>query len=223
MPGDLVIIGTGGHGREVLDVVEALADAGTAYRVLGFLDDAPERHASIVRGLRVLGPISWLESVSAAERPQAFIGIGNGALRRRVAGRLAAMGVTSPSLVHPRATVTRHARLEPGVLIAAGAVLTSSITVGAHSHVNVGASVSHDCSIGQFCIVQMGARLSGTVTLGDGVEIGVGAVVNQNLSIGEWSTIGSGAAVVEDLPANVTAVGVPARVIRTRDANWHLG
>lgn len=222
MHGDLVIIGTGGHGREVLDVVEALAEAGTSYRVLGFLDDSPERHHAIVRGMRVLGPLEWLASVDPRERPQAFIGVGRGALRLRIANRLKELGVASPTLIHPRASVTRHARLEAGVLVAAGVVVTSTITIGAHTHLNVGASVSHDCTVGGFCIIQMGARISGTVTIGEGVEVGVGAVVGQNLTIGEWSVVGAGAAVMQDLPANVTAVGVPARVIKTRAAGWHL-
>ena len=37
------------------------------------------------------------------------------------------------------------------------------------------------------------------------------------LSIGPWSVIGAGTVVVRDTPANVTAVGVPVKVIKTRE------
>ena len=222
MSGDVVIIGTGGHGREVLDVFEALRAAGESWNVLGFLDDAPERRGTTVRGLPVLGGVSWLTERQASARPQAFIGIGSTVVRWRIAERLAGWGVQFPTLVHPRASVTPHVELAEGVLIAAGAVLTSSLRMGAHSFLNVGASVSHDCAVGRCCAIQMGARLSGAVTIGNGVEIGVGAVVRQNITIGEWTSVGAGAAVVSAIPSNVIAVGVPARVSETREPGWHL-
>jgi acetyltransferase EpsM len=49
----------------------------------------------------------------------------------------------------------------------------------------------------------------------------MGTHVIQRRSIGSWTVIGAGAAVVHDIPANVTAVGVPARVIKTRKEGWH--
>jgi acetyltransferase-like isoleucine patch superfamily enzyme len=56
--------------------------------------------------------------------------------------------------------------------------------------------------------------LGGTVHIGAGTHIGVGAVVRNNRSVGEWSVVGVGAAVVTDLPSDVVAYGVPARVVR---------
>ncbi len=223
MSGDLVIIGTGGHGREVLDVVEALQAAGEPWRVLGFLDDSAERLGTFVRGLPVLGPVDWLATRPLRERPAAFLGIGSAAVRSRLAKRLDALEVRSPVLVHPRALVTPHVMLGAGVLLTAGAIVTSGIRIGEHSFLNVGASVSHDSVVGRFCSIQMGARLSGTVTLGDGVEVGVGAVVRQNQSIGAWATIGAGATVVSDIPANAIAMGVPARVTKLREPGWQDG
>lgn len=222
MSGDIVIVGTGGHGREVLDVLEALQSTGESWRVLGFLDDSPARHGRTIRGLPVLGGIAWLADCDADQRPQAFLGIGAAGVRLKLASQLASLGVTSPALVHPRATVTPHVTMGEGVLVTAGSVITSDVTIGAHSFLNVGASVSHDGAVGRFCSIQMGARLSGAVTLGDGVEIGVGAVVRQNIEIGEWTVIGAGAAVVRSIPCNVVAVGVPARVTETREPGWQL-
>lgn len=218
----LVIIGTGGHGRETLDVVEALNAAAPAFEVLGFLDDAPAMAGQRIRGLPVLGPVSWLRDQEPSRRPHAFVGIGSTRARLHVGTVLDELGVTVPVLVHPHAVLTPHVTLERGVLVTAGAVLTSSVAIGAYSFVNVGASVSHDCVVGRWCSIQMGVRLSGNVTLEDGADIGVGAVINQNLRIGAWTIVGSGAAVIESLPPNVTAVGVPARVISTRAEGWQF-
>jgi acetyltransferase-like isoleucine patch superfamily enzyme len=44
--------------------------------------------------------------------------------------------------------------------------------------------------------------------------LGIGAKVIPGVKIGAGTTVGAGAVVIEDLPENVTAVGVPARVIK---------
>ena len=79
------------------------------------------------------------------------------------------------------------------------------------SIVNTGASIDHDGVLGTAVHVAPGARLAGNVTLEDGVFVGIGAVIVPGRTIGAWTRVGAGAAVVHDLPANVTAIGVPAR------------
>jgi maltose O-acetyltransferase len=53
------------------------------------------------------------------------------------------------------------------------------------------------------------------ITIGDNVWLGSGAIVLPGVTIGENTVVGAGAVVPRDLPANVVAVGNPARVIRT--------
>ncbi|WAC65529.1 sugar O-acetyltransferase [Agrococcus sp. SL85] len=52
------------------------------------------------------------------------------------------------------------------------------------------------------------------ITIGDNVWLGGGVIVCPGVTIGENSVIGAGAVVTRDIPANVVAVGNPARVIR---------
>jgi maltose O-acetyltransferase len=52
------------------------------------------------------------------------------------------------------------------------------------------------------------------ITIGDNVWLGGGAIVMPGITIGENTVVGAGAVVTKDLPANVVAVGNPARVIR---------
>jgi maltose O-acetyltransferase len=53
------------------------------------------------------------------------------------------------------------------------------------------------------------------ITIGDNVWLGGGVVVLPGVTIGENTVVGAGAVVARDLPANVVAVGNPARVVRT--------
>lgn len=57
------------------------------------------------------------------------------------------------------------------------------------------------------------------ITIGDNVWLGGGVVVCPGVTIGEHTVVGAGAVVVHDLPANVLAVGNPARVVRSIGAN----
>jgi acetyltransferase-like isoleucine patch superfamily enzyme len=71
--------------------------------------------------------------------------------------------------------------------------------------------------VGDFCNINPGVHLAGNVTVGEGCYIGMGANVIQGINIGPWSIIGTGAAVIRDIPPHVTAVGVPARVIKLHE------
>lgn len=55
------------------------------------------------------------------------------------------------------------------------------------------------------------------ITIGDNVWLGGGVIVLAGVSIGENTVVGAGAVVTRDLPANVVAVGNPARVVRRLD------
>ncbi len=62
--------------------------------------------------------------------------------------------------------------------------------------------------------VTLGYAKSGTPSIGNNVAIGVGATVIGGLHIADNVSIGAGAVVTRDLPANCTAVGIPARPLK---------
>ena len=76
--------------------------------------------------------------------------------------------------------------------------------------------------IGDNCTIYHGVTLGGTgkdtgkrhPTLGDNVLIGAGAKVLGPVYIGDNVRVGAGSVVLKNLPANATAVGVPAEIVR---------
>ncbi|GHE35970.1 sugar O-acetyltransferase [Streptomyces cellulosae] len=111
----------------------------------------------------------------------------------------------------------------------------SNITVGARTFVNyhltaldvAAITIGEDCQIGPN--VQLltpthpvepqprrdKLEAARPITIGDNVWIGGGAIVCPGVTIGDNAVIGAGAVVTKDVPANVVAVGNPARPVRT--------
>lgn len=215
----IVIIGAGGHGREQLDLISAINTVSSRYRVEGFVVD-PEYAApgKKIAGLPVLGGVDWL--ATHARDVVAVCAIGGSAARMRTVERLRDTSVGFETLVHPAATVSDTATLEEGAIVCAGSVLTSGVRVGAHAHVGVGSVVSHDCVLEAFASLAPGCRLAGAVRVAVGAQLGVGTVVRDRITIGTWSITGAGAVAVDDVPADSTVMGVPARPVETRSSGW---
>lgn len=207
-----MIVGAGGHGREILDVVEAINEVRPTFEVLGFLADGHGVHEPLARrAARILGPSSLLENLEA----DYVVAIGDPAARAAV-DRAFMDRATAPILVHPSATVGSDVHLGPGSVVMAGARLTTNIVAGRHVHLNVNSTISHDCRIGDYVTLSPGCSLSGAVVVGDFAYFGTGAVVIPGVVIGARTMVGAGAVVIRDLPSDVTAVGVPAKPIPIR-------
>ena len=144
------------------------------------------------------------------------IAIGNCKIRFDEYHRARAAGATLATIIHPSATLSPFAKVEPGTVVLAGAIINIDAHIGFASIVNVGATVDHDCILGDAVHVAPGANLSGNVTVGPCAWIGVGSAIRQGITIGSHSTIGAGAVVVSDVPDNTTVVGNPAKILRTQ-------
>lgn len=208
-----MIVGAGGHGRETLDIVEAVNRVRPTYDFLGFLDDDP--HVADVgdvlarRGSSLLGRVGAPVDADVAY----VIAIGSPEARRRIDTMPGIAGRTAATLVHPSVTFGADVEIGPGALLAAGARITTNVRAGRHVHLNVAATVAHDCRLGDYVSLSPGAHLSGNVTLGQGVFLGTGAVVNPGCQVGEWAVVGAGAVVIGDVEPGATVVGVPARPV----------
>ncbi len=207
---DLYVIGAGGHARELHAYLTGLDCV-----VKGFLDDAliPGLHGR----LDVLGPIAVTTLPEIKPGARYITALGSNAVRRKIVETMTQVfGETlSPwTLIHKTASIGEDIEVGEGTCIAPGAIVTANTRIGRHSILNVKASLSHDCLIGEFVNINPGATICGWSTIGDEAFIGAGATVKDRISIGAGAIIGAGAVVTRDIPPHVTAVGVPARVIK---------
>jgi len=212
----LIIVGAGGHGRVLLDV---LRRAGRT--VEGFVERDPSFAGKDIDGAVVLGD----DDVALARDPNAIElanGVGNNARlgssgvgpRRALFERYKAKGFSFATIISPDAVVSPAATLGEGCQIITRAIVHPGCVLGVNVIVNTGAQVDHECKIGAHCHIAPGAVLAGGVTVGENGHVGAKAVVRQGVVIGDNAVVGAGAVVVADVPPGVTVVGNPAKPLK---------
>jgi acetyltransferase-like isoleucine patch superfamily enzyme len=121
---------------------------------------------------------------------------------------------------------------EGEVSIGAKTVMGQECTISAYQHVSIG----RECIVADRVMlidfdhgvveVERPIRLQGIykrdVRVGNNVWLGYGACVLRGVSIGDNSIVGTSAVVTKDVPENAVVGGVPARVLRMREAPEHL-
>ena len=200
----LLIFGAGGHGRVVADA--ALA-SGHWLRVLASDRDAERCAGELLPGIALAPAYAATASASGIH-----VAIGDAASRAREVEALPSRMLAT--VVHPKASVSAHARIAPGCFIAAQAVVGPGASLGLSVIVNHGAVVDHDVSVGDFSHIAPLAALGGGVRVGRRVLVGSGASVLPGVSVGDGVVIGAGAVVVDNLPQAGTYAGVPARRVK---------
>jgi sugar O-acyltransferase (sialic acid O-acetyltransferase NeuD family) len=208
----IVMVGAGGHGAVVADILLRMGDAGAPLEPVGLVDDQWQECDAILDLPIIPGGI---DALLAGGYDAAVVAIGDNRVRRRLCERLTRAGVSLPPLRHPSSSIARDVTLGAGVVVCAGAVVNPGSRIGCGVIVNTHASVDHHNSIGAFTHVAPGVHLGGNVTIGEQTLVGIGASVIPGRCIGSRVIIGAGSVVIRDVPHDAVAVGVPARV---RDA-----
>ncbi len=198
-PTALIIFGGGGHGKTVIELVQAVG----SYRIVGVIDDGLPPGSDVI-GVPVLGGAKDLEewhNRGVRLAVNAVGGIGNVGVRIKIFDILAQAGFFCPALVHPTAVIERSSQLDAGAQVLAHAYVGSASRVGFGTVLNVGAIVSHDCNLGKVVNLSPGATLAGNVHVENHAQIGMCATVNLGITVGEGARLGNGCTVKANVPA----------------------
>ena len=114
--------------------------------------------------------------------------------------------------------LSQRARQKTGVEIHPGATIGKGLFI---DH-GMGVVIGETTIIGDYCLIYQNVTLGGTgkehgkrhPTLGNHVLVGSGAKVLGPFKVGDNARIAAGAVVLNEIPANCTAVGVPAHIVR---------
>ncbi len=196
MNNNIVLIGAGGHGKVIAEIIEETG--GTIYQVV---DSNPA----------ITELIGYPVTREPASGYPVIIAVGNNFARKRIANE---NNFELALAIHPSANLSKRSSVGKGSVVMAGVSVNSGTDIGKHCIINTNASIDHDCKIADFVHVSPGAALAGNVTVGEGSHIGIGSSVIQGIHIGKWVTIGAGAVIIEDVPDHAVVVGVPGKIIK---------
>lgn len=207
---DIIIIGSGGFGREVAWLIEDINKVNKTWNIIGFVDDNEKVQGTKINGYEVIGNIEWLKD----QEFNVVNAIGDPIVKKKVMKKLEESKNTYPVLIHPSVIYSDKINFGEGTIICAGNIITVNIEIGKHVIVNLDCTIGHDCILGDYTTILPSVNISGCSNLEECVSVGTGSAIIQGITIGKNTVIGAGSVVIKDLPENCTAVGSPAKPIK---------
>lgn len=208
---DLYILGAGGAGREIFDLLPDLHEIKSGkWKLAGFLDDKEYSQESLASP--VLGSITeWVTS-----EDQVFVcSIGNPASRAIVTKSITDRGGNFVSLLHPSSRISPSATIGNGTVIFPFAYVSSSSRIGEHVMINIHSAVGHDAAVGNNSVLSSFCDVTGEVSLGERVFLGSHVAIAPGLTIGDDAMIQIGSVVVNNVKQGRKVFGNPAK-------NWEI-
>lgn len=210
------VYGASGCGRSLMPVArEHLKRQGIEAEIY-FIDDSL-KDETIINGHKAIN-YNTFKALSATHK-YVLIAIANSRVREKIAHQLAEDEISLWSVNANNVVLMDDVVIASGAALSPFVTITSNIRIGQCFHANLYSYVEHDCVIGDFVTFAPGVQCNGNVHIEDHVYIGAGAMIKQGtpdkpLVIGRGAVIGMGAVVTKSIPAGVTVVGNPARIMK---------
>lgn len=201
----LLIFPSSGNGLEAFECIDS-----SIYEFIGFIDDNPEKQLTTVFGYPVY---SREILIKLDKNTDVLIVVGsylNFHKRKTIIEGLQVATDQLAQVIHPKASVSKHAHIGKNVLIMAGTVITSNARVEDHCCILPNCVIHHDSVIQQYTLLAASVTVSGNSTIGENSYIGAGVTIKDGIKIPSKTLLGSGSNVVKSLEKSGTYFGNPA-------------
>jgi hypothetical protein len=210
------VYGASGFGKEVMPLVRQQFPTLSKEKFV-FIDDG--QAGATLNGYPVLSYIDFISKPT--EHKAVTIAIANSVVREKLVSLLEKDHIQHVAVQATNTVILDEVEIGEGSLLCPFTCLTSNIKIGKFFHANIYSYVAHDCVIGDYVTFAPGAKCNGNIHIEDHAYIGTGAVIKQGtpekpLVIGKGAVVGMGAVVTKSVPAGVTVVGNPARILERK-------
>lgn len=210
------VYGASGFGKEVMPLVRQQFPI-LAKENFIFIDDG--KAGTHLNGYSVLTYTDFIKQ--PISNKLVTIAIANSSVREKLVTQLNQDNIQHLSIQASNTVVLDEVEIGEGSLLCPFTCLTSNIKIGKFFHANIYSYVAHDCVIGDYVTFAPGVKCNGNIHIEDHAYIGTGAIIKQGtpdkpLVIGKGAVIGMGAVVTKSVPAGVTVVGNPARILEKK-------
>ena len=205
---DLVIIGAGPFGEEMLDNLRLINEEEPRWNLLGFID---EEATGEIDGIKVLGKLE--DFLQMDRRIQFFVADMDGFVRQKIATICKAAGFTG-------ATITDNLKMQANVHIGEGCFLgykchlSTSVTLGDFCVFERGCIIGHDTEIGSYSTFRASASLGGDSVIGQHTTLGLRCTMINLVNTPDHCDFAAGSCVIKHTTVPGYYEGVPAKLVR---------
>ena len=208
---DLVIIGAGGCGREVLQWAKEIIRVEKGWHIKGFLDDNLNALDGKMCDAMVLAKV---DEYQIGQDDEFVCCIGDSKIRKAVVERLKAKGAVFATLIHPNAVIADSCKLGEGVIVYPFALVSDNAILEAGCIINMYSSIAHDSVLGEYCTISAHCDVTGMCKLGANVFMGSSSCVVPGSIIGNDVYICAGSTVMSRIRASKKVLGNPAKIVK---------
>lgn len=194
---NIVIIGAGDLGKEVVWMIEDINKQFPTYLILGFLDDDESKKGQEFYGYKVLGSTEDLESLEKKMPLCAVIAIQEGTIRKKIVEEHNNFQHWE-NIIHPTAVIASTVSMGKGTIVFPQVTMSVDSNLGDFGLYYIHAIVCNDCRIGNFVSVMSGVQVSERVTIGNQSYLAAGCCIYPGRVLGEKVKVAVGATVSKD-------------------------
>ncbi|MBQ7570061.1 MAG: NeuD/PglB/VioB family sugar acetyltransferase [Synergistaceae bacterium] len=209
----LGIYGSGGLGREMLELARIINNNNLRWENIIFIDDA-DKDGSLINGAEVY---KYDEALNKFKNLEITIGIGEPIIREKLFNKIKVDNIKAAALIHPGVHIPETTKIGEGATICMNDFISCNVVIGDNVYIQPSANIGHDSVLDEGAFISAFCNIAGAVHVGKYTYIGMSAAVKELINIGSYSIIGMYSAVYKDIPDEVVAVGNPARPMKRNE------
>jgi len=189
---ELLLIGGGGHCKSIIDVIEEEGN----FSIAGIIDKSDLLEKTVL-GYPIIGNDLDLNQF-AKKFTYALVTVGqikSPNLRIKLFKKAKELGFILPSIISPRAYVSKHATIGDGTVVMHCALVNANARIGNNCIVNTNSLVEHDALVEDNCHLSTNTIINGGVVVGQGSFVGSNSTTKEGIKIDENSFIKAGSVI----------------------------
>jgi sugar O-acyltransferase (sialic acid O-acetyltransferase NeuD family) len=205
---NIIVLGSGGHAKVIIDILHMM----DKYAIIGITSISLKK-GELFSGYIVLGEDSIIAEYNP-ENHRIAMGLGgfrDNRIREKAFYYVKSLRFNFLNVIHPSAIISETSKLGEGVTIFPGVVINTNTTIGDNSIIATGSTIDHETVIGNNVLISAGVTIGAYAKINDGALIALGAKVISGVNIGKNAVVAAGAVVIDDVFADQTVYGIPAK------------